>query len=55
MLLSLSDVCLYMLGVLLLRFIKLGETLSMTFSLRSKVTSPSQKMIDFWDEFARNL
>jgi len=54
-LLFLPDICLYTLSVLLLRFVELGETRSMTFSLGIKATSQSQKMIDFWDEFARNL
>jgi hypothetical protein len=54
-LLSLPDVCLYTLGVPLLRCVELGETLNMTILFRNKITSQSQKMIDFWDELQRNL
>lgn len=54
-LLSLPDVGLYALGVQPLLVVELGEALNMTRVVRSKVTGQSQKMIDFWDEFARNL
>jgi hypothetical protein len=54
-LLSLPDICSYTLGVPLLRFCELGEALSMPLSIGSKVTSQSQKMIDFWDKSAGNL
>ena len=54
-LLPLPDVCLYTLGVPLLRCVELGKTPNMVLFLRSKVTSQGQEMIDLWDEFARNL
>jgi hypothetical protein len=54
-LLFLLDICLHALGVQSLSFIKLIKTLSMTFFGRSKVAGQSQKMMDFWNEFARNL
>jgi hypothetical protein len=46
-LLPLSDVGLYTLGVPLLLCVELLETLSMILLIGSKVTSQSQKMIDF--------
>jgi hypothetical protein len=54
-LLSLPDVCLYTLGVPLLFFVELGETLRMPLFFGSEVTSQSQKMVDFWNKSARNL
>jgi hypothetical protein len=54
-LLSLPDICLYTLGVPLLRFVELILTFRKTLFGGGKVTSQSQKMIDFWDEFTWNL
>jgi hypothetical protein len=54
-LLSLPDVCLYTLGVQFLLFAELLETLGMILFIEIKVTSQSQKTIDFWNELARNL
>jgi len=54
-LLPLPDVGLYTLGVPLLCFVKLGETLGVTLFIGGKVTSQSQQMVDFWDKLPRNL
>lgn len=54
-LLPLPDVGLYTLGVPLLCFVELGETLSVTLFIGGKVTSQSQQMVDFWNEFPRDL
>jgi hypothetical protein len=54
-LLPLPDVGLYTLGVPLLCFVQLGETLGVTLFIGGKVTSQSQKMVDLWNEFPRDL
>ena len=53
--LYLPDIAFYTLGVPLLLSVELGETFNMTLFVRGKVTSQSQKVVDFWDESPRNL